>query len=369
MEYFFLVLNVTPDDATASHCKAVCLIQTSKFSEALQFIERFKLNQLVFERAYCEYRLNAPEKALATIDASGSQTLSPKLKELRAQVLYRLEQFEECFDAYRDIIKNTDDDYEDERATNLGAVAAQLSIEGSAKEIPALREDTFELSYNSACSLVGRGQFVEAERKLRASEKLCRDSLDEDDDIEDETAIIRVQLAYCLQMQGKIKEATTIYYDALKQKSSDPALVAVTSNNIVAINKDQNLFDSKKKIRAAMSEACEHKLTARQKKTIAVNNCLLTLYTNQAEQCHQLVAKLIQTYPDVEFVGLLIRVSQFAREKKTKDAIDLLERYAKTSSANALAAKFAIVQLQLMNVSFYSVRGIGDSDIDRYFQL
>lgn len=110
----------------------VSLIQVSKFNEAIQFIERTKLTHLIFERAYCEYRLNQPDKALKTIDSAGSAALgSANLKELRAQVLYRLEQFEECFDTYKDIIKNTNDEYEDERATNLSAVAANLAIEGS----------------------------------------------------------------------------------------------------------------------------------------------------------------------------------------------------------------------------------------------
>lgn len=217
--------------------------------------------------------------------------------------------------------------------------------------MPSLREDTYELCYNSACALAGKSQFVEAEKKLRASEKICRESLDEDDDVDDETGIIKVQLAYCLQMQGKIKEATAIYADALKHKSDDPALTAVASNNMVAINKDQNVFDSKKKIRAALADACEHKLTTRQKKIIAVNNCLLTLYTNQDEQCHQLVAKLVQAYPDIEFKGLLIRASQLSKDKKYKEAIELLEKYGKNNPKDDLATKFAIVQLFLLNVS------------------
>lgn len=129
--YSHIVLNITPEDATAAHCKAVCLIQTSKFQEAVQFIERFKLNDLVFEKAYSEYRLNIPEKALKTIDSANLPSpLPPKLKELRAQVLYRLERFEECFEVYRDIIKNSDDDYDDERTTNLSAVVANLALEG-----------------------------------------------------------------------------------------------------------------------------------------------------------------------------------------------------------------------------------------------
>lgn len=39
--------------------------------------------------------------------------------------------YEECFDVYRDIIKNTSDDYEDERETNLSAVIANMSLEGT----------------------------------------------------------------------------------------------------------------------------------------------------------------------------------------------------------------------------------------------
>ncbi|KAG4065073.1 hypothetical protein HA402_007470 [Bradysia odoriphaga] len=347
------ILTLNPDEFQAAHCKVVSLIQVSKFNEAIQFIDRAKLNQLVFERAYIQYRLNQPEKALKTIDNSDLKPLPDNLKELRAQVLYRLEMFDECFEAYKNIIKNSSDDYEDERATNLSAVAANLATEGSTKDFSNLREDTYELAYNSACALAGRGKFNEAEKKLRVSEKMCRETLEEDgsteEDILDESAIIRVQLAYCLQMQGKSKEASVIYADALKLKSDDVALIAVCSNNTVAINKDQNVFDSKKKIRAALSDACEHKLTSRQNKTIAINNCLLTLYTNQADQCQQFVNKLVQTYPDIEFEGLLIRASQCAKDKKYKEAVELLEKYNKAHPENDLPAKFAITQLLLLN--------------------
>lgn len=217
--------------------------------------------------------------------------------------------------------------------------------------MPTLSEDSYELCYNSACAAIGKASYAEAEKKLRNSERMCREALDEDDDIEDEVAIIKVQLAYCLQQQNRIKEATAIYSDVLKNKSDDVALTAVASNNMVAINKSQNVFDSKKKIRAAMADACEHKLTARQKKTIALNNCLLTLCTNQDDQVHQLVGKLVQSYPDVEFKGLLIKVSQMAKCKKFKEAIELLEKYGKSNAADELATKFAIVQLLLMSVS------------------
>lgn len=222
------------------------------------------------------------------------------------------------------------------------------------KDVSNIREDTYELCYNSACALAGKKCYVDAEKKLRQSEKIFIESLDEDAsaDEQDELMLIKVQLAYCLQMQGKIKEAATIYTEALKHKTSDAALTAVCSNNSVVINKDQNVFDSKKKIRAAMTEACEHTLNSRQKKAIAINNSLLTLYTNHADQSQQAIAKLTEMYPDIEFDAILIRASQLAKDKKYKEAIEIIENFSKTHPNEELASKFAIVQLLLLNVNF-----------------
>ena len=125
-------------------------------------------------------------------------------------------------------------------------------------------------------------------------------------------------------------------------------MTAVASNNLVAINKDQNMFDSKKKMRAALSDACEHKLNSRQKKIIAFNNCLLALFTNQSD-CHLLANRLANQHPDMEFKAVLIRVSQLCREKKYKDAIEALEAFKKKQPKTELESKFAIVQLHLLS--------------------
>lgn len=215
-------------------------------------------------------------------------------------------------------------------------------------------ETTYELTYNSGCSLAGKEKFAEAEKKMRTSEKMCRDYLEEDgateEDIQNELGIIKVQLAYCLQMQGRSKEAAAIYSEIIKSKPSDAALIAVASNNSVVINKDQNMFDSKKKIRAAMVDGVEHKLTSRQKKSIALNNCLLALFTNQSD-LNQLLNKLCANYTDMEYKAHLITVSQQVRDKKYKEAADLLEEFVKKNPKYAFETKFAIIQLHLMNVS------------------
>lgn len=106
-----------------------------------------------------------------------------------------LELYEKSFDLYKEIIKSTNDDYEEERKTNLSAVAAQLVKEGSKRDVPNFDDKTYELVYNRACALVETKKFSEAEQKLRLSEKLCRETLEEDgmteEDIENELAIIR----------------------------------------------------------------------------------------------------------------------------------------------------------------------------------
>ncbi|XP_046625088.1 signal recognition particle subunit SRP72 [Neodiprion virginianus] len=350
------ILGISADEERAFHCKIICCIQLSKFNDALQFIVKNpKLSaNLEFEKAYCLYRLNQVPEALKVVE--GVQNPSLKIKELKAQILYRLEKYEECFAVYRDIIKNSNDDYEDERETNLAAVLSNLAAEGSDIEVPSLRESTYELTYNAAHRLVAQGTngtnkavLVEAEKKLRTAEKMCREALEEDgateEDIEDEIGIIKVQLGYCLHLQGREKEAQELYLAALKAKPDDVALVAVASNNVVTLNKDQNVFDSKKRMRNATHEGLEHKLTSRQRKSIAYNQCLLAMYTNQGEQCQQLCTKLAQQHPDLSADLSLIRAIQLSKEGKAKNAVKLLDEHAVNDKH--LSMKLAAVQLLL----------------------
>lgn len=147
------------------------------------------------------------------------------------------------------------------------------------------------MTYNAACRLLSqknrddRAVLIEAEKKLRAAEKLCKEGLEEDgaseEEIENELGIIRVQLGYCLQLQGREKEAQALYTTVLKAKPDDIALVAVANNNLVCLNRDQNVFDSKKRMKSATHENLEHKLTSRQRRSIAYNQCLLAFYTDQ----------------------------------------------------------------------------------------
>uniref|UniRef100_A0A4X2KZN2 Signal recognition particle subunit SRP72 n=1 Tax=Vombatus ursinus TaxID=29139 RepID=A0A4X2KZN2_VOMUR len=167
------ILQINKDDITALHCKVVCLIQNGNFKEALSVINSHTKvltgDTVSFEKAYCEYRLNRIENALKTIESASHQT--DKLKELYGQVLYRLERYDDCLAVYRDLIRNSQDDYEEERKTNLSAVvAAQSNWEKVIPENLGLQEGTYELCYNTACALIGQGQLNEALKILQRAE-------------------------------------------------------------------------------------------------------------------------------------------------------------------------------------------------------
>ncbi|XP_029867075.1 signal recognition particle subunit SRP72 isoform X2 [Aquila chrysaetos chrysaetos] len=348
------ILQISKDDVTALQCKVVCLIQNGNFKEALGVINThtkvLTSDIIAFEKAYCEYRLNRIENALKTIQSASQQT--DKLKELYGQVLYRLERYDDCLAAYRDLIRNSQDEYEEERKTNLSAVvAAQSTWEKVMPEDLGLREATYELCYNSACALIGQGKLNEAMRKLQKAEELCRQSLSEDsdvteEDIEAELAIIHGQMAYIMQLQGRTEDALQLYNQIIKLKPTDVGLLAVIANNIITINKDQNVFDSKKKVKLTNAEGVEHKLSKKQLQAIEFNKALLAMYTNQADQCRKLSASLQSQSPE-HLLPVLIQAAQLCREKQHAKAVGLLQDFADQHPASAAEIKLTMAQLKI----------------------
>ncbi|XP_039920095.1 signal recognition particle subunit SRP72 [Hirundo rustica] len=348
------ILQINKDDVTALQCKVVCLIQNGNFKEALGIINThtkvLTSDIIAFEKAYCEYRLNRIESALKTIQSASQQT--DKLKELYGQVLYRLERYDDCLAVYRDLIRNSQDEYEEERKTNLSAVvAAQSTWEKVVPEDLGLREATYELCYNSACALIGQGKLNEAMKKLQKAEELCRQSLSEDsdvteEDIEAELAIIHGQMAYIMQLQGRTEDALQLYNQIIKLKPTDVGLLAVIANNIITINKDQNVFDSKKKVKLTNAEGVEHKLSKKQLQAIEFNKALLAMYTNQADQCRKLSASLQSQSPE-HLLPVLIQAAQLCREKQHAKAVGLLQDFADQHPANAAEIKLTMAQLKI----------------------
>lgn len=344
------ILHVDKDDKKAQHCKAVCLIHTSEFADALKILEKH-VSDSHFEKAYCFYRLNRINEAYDTLKSMTSHGM--KEKELFAQVLYRLEKYDECFEVYKELIKNSEDDFEEERETNLSAVVSNLYAEKGKefKKAPQLREHTYELCYNSACILINKRDYDGAIEKLKQAEDLCKKTLEEnestDEEIDAELGVIRVQLGYVYQLLRKNDRAMKIYNQVLKNKPSDVAVAAVASNNVVTLNKDQNIFDSKKKIKTATAETLDSKLNSKQRQIIAINNCLLLLHTNQLDQCKRSIQILTKRFPLCAAESALLSAALYCKEKKVQKAVNVLKEFGASHPEQSQVLSFTLAQLLL----------------------
>uniref|UniRef100_A0A2K6KKX7 Signal recognition particle subunit SRP72 n=2 Tax=Rhinopithecus TaxID=542827 RepID=A0A2K6KKX7_RHIBE len=288
------ILQINKDDVTGMHCKVVCLIQTGSFREALNVIN-------TCTKLLANNFLSFEKNALKTTESANQQT--DKLKELYGQVLYRLE----CYDEYLA-----------ERKTNPSAFAA----EKVAPESLGFPEGTHELCYNTACALI-HGQLNQAMKILQKAEGLCHHSLSEDTDGTEEDpqaglAIIHGQMAYILQLQGRTEEALQLYNQIIKLKPTD----------------DQNVFDSKKKVKLTNAERVEFKLSKKQLQAIEFNKALLAMYTNQAKQCLKISAYLQSHSPDRPALC----------EKQPTKAIELLQEFSDQHQENAVEIKLTMAQ-------------------------
>lgn len=162
----------------------------------------------------------------------------------------------------------------------------------------------------------------------------------------------RIQLAFVYQKQGRLKEAQQLYSSNLKLKLEDIALTAVACNNIVCINKDQNLFDSKKKMKTALNDALKHKLPSESRKYIALNNAIFTYYINQNEQCEKLCQQIDKQYPDLLLHTTILRSAILFKSNKMQQAIDVLQSFTSNNEDDVFFVKLAIAQYYLMQVQY-----------------
>ncbi|ODM98392.1 Signal recognition particle subunit SRP72 [Orchesella cincta] len=363
------LLHVSPDDELAFRCKIICCIHLDRVSDAITFMEKNpKISgKLGFEKAYCYYRLQDMKKSKEVLDSCED---SIGKRELMTQILYRMEMYDESYNSCKELIRVAEDEYDEERQTNLAAINACLIGAGSERRLEKVDHDTHELRYNMACAFIAEKRYVEAIKLLKEAETKAAETLKEDglteEEIAEDTAIMIIQSGYCRQKLGRDKEAMALYSKVLKNKPPEVDLVAVASNNILCINRDQNIFDSKKRVKAIRADGADAKLTRAQRRDMHINQCLFYLLTGQADLCKETCALTASKFPETEHEIFLINtalivktdgieaaksfvaptvgkkedmqlrislcfVQQLLRDGNRKDAISILESLAKKS--------------------------------------
>ncbi|KAL6735102.1 hypothetical protein Aduo_005577 [Ancylostoma duodenale] len=290
------IIRRYPKEQYAFKCKLVCLIQLGMYDDALTLLKKTPPNQMgecAFERAYIFYRLEKNDEALEALEACDPK--DHRALELKAQLCYRLDRFQEAYEIFRDLLRNHSDSYDDERKANYLAVQAQLEAMG-VKQQTNDDNETFEQLYNTACQLIEAGNFDVALTNLDKAIASCRETLSEEgldeDEIEDELAMLRVQRAFVLHKLGRKKEAIEIYKALQAAGPSDVSVMVTVSNNMASALKDQSLTDSRKKLKAAL-QLDQKKLSTRQRRTLMLNNALVLLHSNQREPCRRALDELV----------------------------------------------------------------------------
>ena len=266
---------------------------------------------------------------------------SLRVKELRAQLSYRMEKYDKSYELFQDIISQSSDDYGEERLANAMAAAAMGQQTGTVTHFN-VHETTYEQCFNSACYFLAVNNGTQAEKMLVMAEKKCRDSLQEDDyteeEIAEEVCVIKLQLGCAYLVQGNTDAAMQQFIAVLRQKPADVIQMIVASNNIVVLNKDKDIFDSKKRVKVLLNEPKLAKMTSLQRLSVLYNRSLFALHMNQLEQCRQLLKEMSTKYPNSELclmanLALLHREHKAANSEKMQAMVD--EYLAKSFSVQA----------------------------------
>ena len=336
-------------DPDALQCKVIALLEMDKYAECIKAITEFDLAQFNMEKAYCFYRLGDNDAALALL-VNGDDL---REMELKAQILFRLEQWQEAYEIYSHLLRNCADEFEQERVTNLVACAAMIAQFDDGTNVAAKLDvdldvlegnDIPESALNAACYYTGTGDMDAAAIQLSQAEKLCRAQYDDDEELQQELAQVRLQMGYCAQMAGKRQESQSAY-SLVMDTSVDALVTALASHNLGTI--DQK--DARKKMKPLQATNVDGKLTKSQKQTTKRNRALLALYAGKPAECRKILGESGGESADAAIINASILFQEKEYEQASSELIKWGNENARTELALIKAAEMFIESGQLAN--------------------
>ncbi|CDW56430.1 TPR 9 and SRP72 domain containing protein [Trichuris trichiura] len=343
------ILSINKNDPIALQCNVISLMQLSKFEDALNMISATGdlENVMAFEKAYCEYRLGRLEEAEKTLRLS-MDSANLKSKELLAQLgmlrniqhlhvdsatlLYRKEEYAEACKYLSEVLKNSTDGYDEERKANMCAILSELQYKDPSYKLVELQMIcdiecnplSYEQLYNDACLQIAKKDFQKAEKRLLEAQDVCRENLMQQDATEEE-----------------IEEELCII------KAAAPAVHAVILNNLVCLRKDQNVFDSRKKMKTCQTAQVEKQLNSRQKEVICLNSTLISILGGQFEVAQCGIQALRKVYGQEDLAALCEMAVLSVRGTPSQIEQKLKELYGADKSAYSLVICLALAQAYL----------------------
>lgn len=320
-------------------CKVVALIKADNIDDALSTIQSSQKFTFDFSylKAYCLYRQNRLDEALESLKI---QENNPATMLLKSQILYRSGEMDACVEFYQKLQKSKIDSLEINFVAGLISAGRASEVQKTLDSLRVKATSSFELAYNTACSLAEMNKYTEAEQLLLTARRIGQETLTDDnfaeDDIEIELAPIAVQLAYVQQLLGNTQEALGAYTDIIKRNLVDESSFAVAVNNLIALKGPKDVNDSLKKLdrikekdmsNFQLAHVLDLKLSPKQREAIYANRVLLLLHANKMDQARELVAALPDMFPD-SVMPLLLQAAVLVRENKAGKAEELLGQFA-----------------------------------------
>ena len=147
-----------------------------------------------FDEAYCNYRLGKFISALNSI----KESVDPRSELLKAQILYRLERFEESANIFESLIKSEQFSVE-ELQVNLTAARSQNQGNEDLSQLASSSFDSFDSMYNLALIKLASKDFKGAEQLANE----CYDKFVFDENVNQADIINSQLLAICARMNDK----------------------------------------------------------------------------------------------------------------------------------------------------------------------
>ncbi|KNE66685.1 hypothetical protein AMAG_11185 [Allomyces macrogynus ATCC 38327] len=270
-------------DPVIQHVHAVALIRLERYDDALEVLDA--LPAQAFERAYCLYRLNRLDEALVVVD--GLDQDDANVQQLKAQILYRLEEWDTCLalhDAMVEAMPEDHPDYDDLR-TNHHAVLAARAFSTSTPVVlpttpitPAVL-DSYEAHFNAGTLALAIGQPLLAITHLTTARALVAQQYSHPRDksiLARELAPIAVQLAAAYQAAGHTIEAVNTVRGAAALGNKGIAW-ALAVNNAMSLATDARAYDWGKQWKRVAKVVAAERVPKWQAKLVERNAFLVAL--------------------------------------------------------------------------------------------
>lgn len=340
------LLSVVGDAEEVLRTRILCLIHEGEFGDAITAIDEHPELGMGLERAYALYSLHQSDDALKAV---AELERSHAAQHLEAQTRYRMGQYDEALKIY-EALHAAGEDSSDFKANLLASFATSSHHAEGVKVFKSLGADTYEGVYNAACVQLSAGLLDEARDTLVAARKMGEEQLEMDGDfdeeeIQEELALLDVQLAYVQQLQGDTTEAAEAYSQVIHQKPSDAAVLAVARNNLVACKGERDLFDGFKHMKSAANTP-EKKLQAYQRKVIGTNHALVLLFMGKNKDCREAIDKLGKQFPSDEQVCCLYAALAY-RQKNFKKCEATLSEFIESSGGECMLVQLTLAQFHI----------------------